>query len=219
MNKYRVFIIVGLAALVAGRLISPLVVQAQDDDAEGIRDQLRTMTKILEASVGKDSIEGRLHLSVFDSRIRTEYIPSVGAIFTIPIAFPLHPSEEEKGNGTEEVVEEDLWEHFSSAKDRASKAAGPAVPPIEPVEPAEPLNIHINVEEEGVDEQVVRLRNQAERAYAKAYAVAGQDLLLSIQDGFGWGVNVGGSKPYDPVKISTLTHTIIETIAHYCHRL
>ena len=215
MNRYRVFIVIGVAALVAGRLISPLVTHAQDDESEGIRDQLRTMTKILEASIGKESIDRRLYLSVFDSRIRTEYIPSVGAIFTIPITFPLHPSQDEKENGTEEVVGEDLWDHFSSASERASNAKAP----VEPVDLVEPLKIHVDNEKERLAEEVVRLRTQEGELNAKAYALAGQDLLLSIQDGFGWNINIGNSKPYDPVKVSTLTHTIIETVAHYGHRL
>ena len=215
MNRYRLFIVIGIAALVAGRLISP-VVHAQDEERDSIRDQLRTMTKILEASIGNDSIDRRLaRSSIFESRIRTEYIPTVGVIFTIPITFPLHPSEDEKGNGTEEIVEEDLWEHFSRTSERASKAVVPGVPQIEPIEP---LKIQIDLEKQRLDAQVVRLLTQAERLKAKTYAVASQDRYWPIQ-GIAWDLSIGGSKPYDPVKVSKLTHTIIEMIAQYGHRL
>ena len=174
------------------------------------------MTKILEASIGNDSIDRRLaRSSIFESRIRTEYIPTVGVIFTIPITFPLHPSEDEKGNGTEEIVEEDLWEHFSRTSERASKAVVPGVPQIEPIEP---LKIQIDLEKERLDERVVRLLTQAERLKAKTYAVASQHRYWPIQ-GIAWDLSIGGSKPYDPVKVSKLTHTIIETIAQYGHRL
>ena len=217
MNRYRLFIGIGIAALVAGRLISP-VVHAQDEDSESIRDQLRTMTKILEASIGNDSIDRRLaRSSIFESRIRTEYIPTVGVIFTIPITFPLHPSEDEKGKGAEETVEEDLWEHFSRTSERASKAAVPDVPPIEPIEA---LKIQIDLKKERLDEQVDRIRTQAQQQLkAKMYAAASQDLLLWAAQGFSWDFSIGGSKPYDPVKVTKLTHTIIETIAQYGHRL
>ena len=224
MNRNRVFIIIGLAALVAGRLISPLAVQAQDEDSESIHDPLRTMTRILESTLNDAINPWNLHVlgdmpflgSVFGSKIRAEYIPTVGAIFTIPIHFPLRPSEDEKGNGAEEIVEEDLWEHFSSANEHSSKATAPVLPTVELIEP---LKIHINIEKDRVDEQVDGYRARAEQLKAKTYGVADQDLFLSIRDGFAWDFSFGGRKPYDPVKVSALTHTIIETIAQYGHRL
>lgn len=217
MNTKRILIAAG-AALALGALISPVVLHAQDEDSDGIHNQLRIMTKILEASIGEASIERRPNLSVFDSKIRTEYIPTVGAIFTIPITFPLHPSEDEKGNGTEDVVEEDLWEHFSGASENTSKAAAQAVPPVEPLDT---VDIQINVDKEGrLHEQAEQLYKEAERQRTKTFALAVQDMTIyRVDGGFSWELTIGNSKPYDPVKVSTLTRSIIETIAQYGHRL
>ena len=226
MNTSRILIAVG-AALALGTLISPVVLHAQESLAlpQGVfarkkastNDELRIMTKILEASIEKDTIDRRVQQSVFDSRIRFEYIPTVGAIFTIPITFPLHPSQSEKGDASEEVVDVDLWEHFSSASENGSRVAAQAVPPIEP---PDTVNIEINLDKEGLDEQLVRLYEDVERSRAKTFVHAVQDIrLYRLDGGFSWELTIGNSKPYDPVKVSTLTRSIIETIAQYGHRL
>ncbi|MCH8204586.1 MAG: hypothetical protein IID09_05445 [Candidatus Hydrogenedentes bacterium] len=215
MNTKRILIAAG-AALALGTLIGPVVLHAQDDDSDGIHDQLRIMTQILEASIGKDSLDRRPNLSVFDSKIRSEYIPTVGAIFTIPISFPLHPSEDEKGNGTEDVVEEDLWEHFSGASENTSRAAAPPVPPVEPLDTIE---IEINIDEEGLDEQALRLYKEAERLKTTLLYFPVRNRRSARQNGDAYTLIVAKSVPYDAVKVSTLTHTIIQTIAHYGHRL
>ena len=219
-------------ALTLGVLIAPVVIHAQDDGNDGIHDQLPIMTKILEASIGKDSIDHRLHSSVFDSKIRAEYIPTVGAIFTIPINFPLHPSEDEEGDEPEEAFDDDLWEHFSDSSKNASSAATVLSSQLATVFSSQVKDL-MALEVLDAEEKLEKYRDAlgddahvheqhedpAEQHLESVRSYLGDIPLLGVLERGVFSRSMGGGKPYDPVKVSTLTHTIIQTMAHYGHRL
>ncbi len=206
MNTKRILTAAG-AAFALGMLIGPHVIHAQDDENDGIHNQLRIMTKILEASIGKDSIDRRLHSSVFDSRIRAEYIPSVGAIFTIGISFPLRLNV--KADFSDDVtatIEVDLWQYYSHVDKNASSAAAPTP----------------SSDEQAVTTILRKLRDEVGDEEQRLKAIAsymGEIPLIGVLKRGVFNHSIGDSKPYDPVKISTLTRTIIQTIAQYGHRL
>ncbi len=225
MNKYRVFIVIGVAALVIGRLISPLDVQAQDEESDGIYDQLRTMSQILESTLNDAINPSNFHLlrdipflgSVTGSKIRAEYIPTVGAIFTIPIRFPLHASGDKQLDAGEAAEEQDLWEHFSSTSPDAS--AGP----VRDMIPVDPLKMRLYIEKTRLDEGKGPLRESTRRLLSReksTFTDPDSKMIVSrLETSFPAYFMLGGGEPYDPVKINALTHTIIETIARYGHRL
>lgn len=225
MNKYRVLIVIGVAALVVGRLIRPVVIHAQDEKSDGMHDQLRTMSQILESTLNEAINPRNFHLLgdtpflgwLSGSKIRTEYVPTVGAIFTIPIRFPLHASGDKQLDEGEEAVEPDLWRHFSSTN--ADDSAGP-VPDTFPVDP---LKMRLFMEKSRLDEGKGPLRDSTRRLLTReksTFTEADHKMIVStLLTNGGGALTLGGGEPYDPVKINTLTRTIIETLARYGHRL
>jgi len=86
-----------------------------------IEQELSIMSKVLEASLDSRLLKdwhgpwpGR---SAFDSRIESDYIPTVGAIFTINVNFPVVKPEDESADPVSSTSEpDDLWEKMSKPK-------------------------------------------------------------------------------------------------------
>ena len=111
-------------ALVLG---TPLVVAAQEANKEGSLDsELRTMSRVIEESLDESALRDWQGTSVgtsfFEPKVRAQYIPTVGAVFTLSVNFPIvEPEEVEENIDDEEPATDDLWE-------RVSRRRGPRNP-------------------------------------------------------------------------------------------
>ena len=85
--------------------------------ARAAEDELQTMTKVLEDTINEAGLKDWQvpsgDLSIFSPLIRAEYIPTVGAIFTISVNFCITESAVVKE--APEPAEQDLWKKHSSA--------------------------------------------------------------------------------------------------------
>ena len=80
--------------------------------------ELATMSKVLVESINRSSLEDWHRVtggaSPFNSKISTMYLPGVGALFTIPVNFPL--IDHQKVEATAPESEEDLWSKHSETR-------------------------------------------------------------------------------------------------------
>lgn len=101
-----------------GKEVQVGIVQRTDPALlEGVEKELDTMTKVLEDSINQEGLQDWQDVS-FDTRLfgssssKAQYIPTVGAVFTIPVRFcitePDIPEEQEKPADPEDP--DDLWE-------------------------------------------------------------------------------------------------------------
>ena len=103
---------------VCGVAILSQLSAACEENSKGIAKELEIMSKVLEASLDSSGIENwhasSFGYSAFDSKIKREYIPTVGAIFTIDVNFPVAKPEEDVTKADEEAsVSQDLWERMA----------------------------------------------------------------------------------------------------------
>ncbi|MBN1545510.1 MAG: hypothetical protein JW902_02505, partial [Syntrophaceae bacterium] len=96
---------------------------------QAIQDEMRIMSKVMEEELDSGDLADWRGISVgfspFQPIIRTQYIPKVGAIFTIPVSFPLiepKPEPPEKESATEV---KDLWEKHASESPKPSNVTVP----------------------------------------------------------------------------------------------
>lgn len=97
---------------------SPAAAQERAMSSPALREhELQTMSKVLEESLDESGLKDWKSISVgfspFQPLVRAQYLPTVGAIFTVPVSFPLiepAPKPPEKETPEEEEEEPDLWE-------------------------------------------------------------------------------------------------------------
>jgi hypothetical protein len=93
-------------------------------------------------------------------RIKSEYIPTVGAIFTIPVGFPLvdhakKAPEKAKGKESEEKKDVDLWtKHWEGRPESAAAFGDPSASTASPASQAYTYTIVRNVTTVGPGEQI-----------------------------------------------------------------
>jgi len=110
---------------------SPAAAQERAMSSPALREhELQTMSKVLEESLDESGLKDWKSISVgfspFQPLVRAQYIPTVGAIFTVPVSLPLiepPPKPPEKATPEEEEQEPDLWE----------KHAGESLAPVLPL--------------------------------------------------------------------------------------
>lgn len=92
ISRFAVTIVCGFALLAQ-------TTAAYEESSTGIAKELEIMSKVLEASLDSSGIEdwhaSSIGYSAFQSKIKREYIPTVGAIFTIDVNFPIVKPEED----------------------------------------------------------------------------------------------------------------------------
>lgn len=215
------------AALIA-TVFRPALIAAQQDE-ELLPKELDILRQVLEATLDGsiDSSFPGSGYSVFRTKIGMEYIPTVGAIVTIPVRFPIRPSQEEGAAEQSAEPAGDLWDHYSktNAKQKPEPARAPAreplVPPVPPVPPVEPVPPTPRPPSPSAGEQISIVIERADNDIEGLRIVTEGNVGFKwdFSHGYGQTLHFGGTDPYDPVKVSTLTHSVIETIARYGHRL
>jgi hypothetical protein len=92
-----------------------------EDSVSSIDKELKIMSKVLEASLDATADEDwfgqGFGYSAFESKIKSEYIPTVGAIFTINVKFPIVKPEVESADLESVGAEpDDLWDRMADPK-------------------------------------------------------------------------------------------------------
>jgi hypothetical protein len=93
-------------------------------DIKEANKELGIMARVLEASLDQSGLAPwqpvTPGISAFDARISVEYVPSVCAIFTIPVNFPiLDPAKRlEQKEAPEQQKPDDLWEQYAREGDK-----------------------------------------------------------------------------------------------------
>ena len=96
-------------------------------DAVGIMREAGVMARVIEDSLDQSGLEGwHATLSAatpFEPRVKSQYLPGVGVVFTIPVKIPLidRSSAQDDSAGAESEDTDDLWEKHSSATGPASE--------------------------------------------------------------------------------------------------
>lgn len=89
--------------------------------------ELQTMARVVEDSITQSGLKDwqgpSTDLAVFEPLTKAQYIPTVGAIFTLRVGFCIvEPQAPEQQPATQEKGNEDLWEKHSSAAEGADPA-------------------------------------------------------------------------------------------------
>jgi len=144
---------------------------AEDKDPSAVSrergKELRTMASVLTEVLSREDLDaGWAGLSTgvpspFEQqRIKSEYIPTVGAIFTIPVGFPLvdhakKAPEKAKGKESEEKKDVDLWiKHWEGRPESAAAPGAPGASTASPASQAYTYTIVRNVTTVGPGEQI-----------------------------------------------------------------
>lgn len=232
----------GGAAVLLSVLLSGMTAAyaADNDDAEKtIHEELRILARVFESTLSKEKLlNHRLLLnysaSVFDQRINTVYIPTVGAIITIPVDFLIvDPDKDKPPEATEAEDEGDLWERFENEK-AEQRYWGIVNDPNKKFLMVDIETIEVDKErvKEGKDRMKLEFKSpalredvevyieQALRARKKAEGLGRRGQYLTVnKPGFTWNISVGGLRPYDARKVEDLSESIVSTIGQYGHRL
>lgn len=103
-------------------------------DIEEANKELGIMARVLETSLDRSGLAPwqpvTPGISAFDTRISVQYVPSVCAIFTIPVNFPiLDPAKRlEEKEAPEQQKTDDLWEKYAREGDKQREM--PAMEPF-----------------------------------------------------------------------------------------
>lgn len=196
--------------IVAGAAMISNVASAQEEEEEApsIDQELRIMSRVLSESLAEEIGGPRAMFagaSPFDSKVRGSYIPTVGAIFTVQVNFPIRKTEEEEAVGeSSEDENEDRWEHFSqrSQRPRSFTARG---------------GLSAGGQRDSIIIELDERREEGRRpgtteAYFGAAGVYSDALGMYALAKF-----VGPQ--YDAQRVEQLRRRIIETLAKYGHRM
>jgi hypothetical protein len=144
---------------------------AEDKDPSAVSrergKELRTMASVLTEVLSREELDvGWAGLSTgvpspFEQQhIKSQYIPTVGAIFTIPVGFPLvdhakKAPEEAKGKESEEKKDVDLWtKHWEGRPESAGALGAPSANTVSPASQAYSYTIVRQVTTAAASEQI-----------------------------------------------------------------
>jgi hypothetical protein len=167
INKMGLAMCMAAVALVWAGAAPP----AEDKDPSAVSrergKELRTMASVLTEVLSREDLDaGWAGLSsgvpspFEQQRIKSEYIPTVGAIFTIPVGFPLvdhakKAPEKAKGKESEEKKDVDLWiKHWEGRPESAAAPGAPGASTASPASQAYTYTIVRNVTTVGPGEQI-----------------------------------------------------------------
>jgi len=167
INKMGLAVCLAAAALVWAGAAPP----AEEKDPSAVSrergKELRTMASVLsevlsreDLDVGWPGLSSGVPSPFEQQRIKSEYIPTVGAIFTIPVGFPLvdhakKAPEKAKGKESEEKKDVDLWtKHWEGRPESAAAPGAPGASTVSPASQAYTYTIVRNVTTVGPGEQI-----------------------------------------------------------------
>ena len=95
------------AAMLCGSALFAQTSGMCEEGSPSIDEELKTMSNVLDASLDSSGIEdwhaSSVGYSAFESKVSGEYIPTVGAIFTINVNFPIVKPEEDVTEADDEA--------------------------------------------------------------------------------------------------------------------
>ncbi len=203
-------VMVGLAVF-----LLPFIASGEPEhgqQSEEMDSQVGIMAKVIERSLDEADLEGWKGLAgqirAFGSTVEGQYIPTVGAIFTVPVAFLITEPPNQPAPTAPSVEEPDLWEKFQK-KPRKGAAS--------PSHGAEPQPKRLDGLEDRVrtDELFVpgpEASGLEEKSPMVDREVA--DAFFDLIPGIG-----GGPLTYNKERVKTLRETVVSTVARYGHRL
>lgn len=189
-------IVSGAMVLMAGGF-APAQLPPPQDAAELDR-ELGIMAKVIEDSLDRSGLEGwhwvRGSVSAFEPRVKYEYYPSIGAVFTIPVSFPVidHSADAEPENAPEPPKEPDLWERHSRAEPETIETAPLEIPDSLP-----------GIIAESITQAVTTATEFAVDPWGTKYH----------------RYEVHGSQNYDESKLNQLRLVLLEAVAKYGYRI
>lgn len=239
-----------VAALLAAAFVIPHPLHAADDEmtakAANAANELRIMAKVLEASLDQSNLKDwhmvRAPMSLFDSKIRAQYVPTVGAFFEIDVRFPLNAPPEPKKDEEPAAGEssDDLWNKFSKESRHPAITVVPArLPGGRTVIRSEEHSRELKRSSGGIN------LGQGGNAsgggggggggfgggggggFGGGGGGGGGGFGGGGGGGFGGGGGWGGAysafgagpQEYNPEKVQTLRNALIEALAKYGHRM
>ena len=186
-------VLVMLACALSGRAFA-----AEDD----LRQQVRTMGRVLEEELSDAMDGGRAitpGLSVLESDVDSEYIPTVGAIYFVRVGFPISGEvAPEPGPEREQAEEEDLWERFSERSWRRGDDRNDD-------------GDFWSAQEDQRNEYEDRLRRRIREQSTHRFAMMDDGDLMRMLH--------GGGLSYDPEQVEQFRREVIETVGKYGYRM
>lgn len=188
-----------VAALLIGAGAIGATAYADDDD---LKQQVRVMGRVLEEELRSDDGGIVPGVPVLGSRIDGEYIPTVGAIYFVPVSFPISGAVESVPAVEPEARDdEDLWERFSQG--RSWRRGGDREP-----EGGEAFwRAQADRRQEFEDRLNRRMREHSTERFA---FMDDSDLVRMFY---------GGGLSYDPERVEQFRRAVIETVGKYGHRM
>jgi len=243
----------------AGRLnVAQGTLTATSDDVldtKAVTEEIQIMAKVLEESINNAEIENWKAvlpygtLAALDSaatgksHIRSRYIPTVGIVFTVPVAFPLRSTASYSEGGDEtEANESDLWNKHSRSSanykvrfrnvQRNVGEHGTTIVTKEPVVIESKTSTVEKGKSKVLSTEALRIAAATARPDGTVgYKVSsgggggglgGDDRVFGIggggAGGSGFAFNIALPE-YDEAKVKKLRATLLDTVARYGHRM
>jgi hypothetical protein len=162
--------------------------------------ELRIMARVIEESLDRSSLQGwhwvRGSASAFEPRVRHEYIPTVGAIFSVSVSFPLidRSLDQQPADDPTPEKEPDLWEKHE--KESSQDAHQEEFTFFDaPADVAAVISESVTEAMEGVNE-----------AFTGVFGK--KDITRTVT-----------VRPYDEQKVNELRRVLIGAVAQYGYRI
>ncbi len=95
-------------------------------DSRELQSELGIMSKVLEQSLNESGLKNwhrtTFSTSAFEPKIRGQYLPTVGAVFTIPVNFPLAEAAETEEPPEVDESGLDLWDRSARGIQKQTRA-------------------------------------------------------------------------------------------------
>lgn len=218
--------------------IAPIATAAEAEDSpNAVLSEIQTMTRVLEAALRGEKLIGehRIHVGVspFERGVEGRYLPTVGALFTVRLNFPLDPPPLEAEEPTDEGPGEskDLWEEMSSAQGGAAQHSARAFAlqgdQDRQIQVHVPPKISQRVIVEGERNAAEHRLRQAERMrdrYLKNEGRRGAAVPFLWQGDWSQQIDLanlmfGGGAPYEAERVETFREVLFAAIGKYAHRM
>lgn len=202
--------------LLRGVFVFGLSVAAATEEAEApVFKEVRIMAKVLEESLDRGGV-GPWHTigagaSFFEPRVRAQYIPTVGAIFTVPVGFPIVAPEPapDASDSRDSEDAQDLWKRFENT------AAEPGQP-LAAIEAAGPDGDQRVVVRRGGDGGVIGAAGEIRQKLADEVE---KEINVVVADEMRLAGLYGVTRAYDEERVANLRRAVIETVAQYAWRM
>jgi hypothetical protein len=214
----------GKTTALCSALAAGISFAASADEAESpVFKEVRIMAKVLEESLDQSGAGQwsavSAGVSFFEPRVRAQYVPTVGAMFTVQLAFPIVPPKPGEDASDAEKPEEpqDLWKRFENT------AAGPQSPvaavrtrdAVKAREPDGDRRVVVHKDGDGV---VIDESGELKQVLGEAQKLM-KEINVVIADEIRTAQLYGFQRAYDERKVADLRKAVIETVAKYAWRM